>query len=228
MQEGRHWSTFGKQLLVLVWHQGWGLDSLPQSCTQREITSLQEKQTREDLLCHSFCNQPLGRLRATSKRSCRTGEVAMLSHTAFFLTPPELGLFCISLSSHKHLLQDGTVRVHSCSPNFMLHLVTISCYVVQRGITFDANTLLAVYKNNQCFLEPWNGSAGRLAGNRLYTSKKFQEHLLSSLCDLICDGTFEISCHIYNYLKRILSAFLREAMLLLPNWIDSLLTLTCV
>lgn len=81
---------------------------------------------------------------------------------------------------------------------------------------------------NQCFLEPLKGSAGGLPETRLYTSKKLQEHLLSSVCDLICDGTCEISFSIYNYLKRILSAFLTEAVLRLPNLINSLLTLTYV
>lgn len=146
---------------------------MPQSCTQREITSLQEKQTREDLPWLSFCIEPSGRLRSTSTRSCRTEEVAMLSHTAM-------------LSSLLHLHWDYFVLLYPPTNIFpkmglcmfiqnqtlcLLHLVNIPHYVVQRGISFDANTLLAVYKKNQCFLEPWKGSAGGLPGNRLYTPK---------------------------------------------------------
>lgn len=96
------------------------LASVQRCYLRREITSLQEKQTREDLSCYSFFIQPLGRLRATSKRFCRIKEVAMLSHRAFLLAPPELGLFCISLSSHRHLPQDRIVHVHS-KPNTKLN-----------------------------------------------------------------------------------------------------------
>lgn len=36
--------------------------------------------------------------------------------------------------------------IENQTPNFMLYLVNIPCCVVQRGISFDANTLLAMYK----------------------------------------------------------------------------------
>lgn len=137
-----------------MWHKGQGLGSLPQSCTQREITSLLEKQTREDLPCLSFCIESSGRLRSTSTRSCRTEEVAMLSHTAM-------------LSSLLHLHWDYFVLLYpptNISPKMglcmfiqnqtlcLLHLVNIPHPVVQRGISFDANTLLAVYKKKTMFL----------------------------------------------------------------------------
>lgn len=153
MQEVRQRFAFGRPFLV--WCKGLALCSLSQSCTGKERTSLQEKQARciarEDL---SFCIQPRGRFRAMSKRLYRMEKVTTLSCTVFFPTLSELMLFCINISSFKHLLQVGSVHVLPQTKSLLLHLVNTLCCLVQRRTGFDANTFIDMYKKPMFLLAP--------------------------------------------------------------------------
>lgn len=71
--------------------------------------------------------------------------------------------------------------IQNQTPNFMLHLGNIPCYVVQRGISFDANTSLAMYKKINVSWSP--GKAGRSTARDL--ALHFQE-ASRNICYHLC------------------------------------------
>lgn len=124
-----------------------------------------------------FLYPTIGQAQSNKKRSYRIVEVAMLSHTAFFLAPPELGLFCFSLSSPKIGL---CMFIQNQTSNLMLHLVNIPCYVVQR--IFDANTLPAVYKKISVSWSPGKAMQEDCQGINSSTLPKSFRNIFCHLC----------------------------------------------
>lgn len=129
---------------------------------------------------------------------------------------------------------DCVCPIQNQTKSFVLLLVNIPCYLVQRGIRFDADTLLVMCKKNpkkpNISWSPRRAVQEVCQGVGSTIQKCFRNicchHPRNSVFDLICDGTSEMNFRIYNYLKKILS--LTELVLWLLDLIDSLFHLTYV
>ena len=156
-------------------------------------------------------------------------KVATLSRTVFFPAPSELVLFCISISSHKM----GLCMSHP-KPNQKLCAAPCEYFLLfspKRNQFWSKYFTLYVWKPNVSW-SPGKAVQEDCQGVDSTIPKSFRNicchHPRNSVCDLICDGTSEMSFRIYNYLKKIPSHFLTELVLWLPNLIDSLFHLIYV